>query len=95
MKKNFYILQIEENEELAKQIDKMINEKNDFVTKSKTVKSGEEAIEEIQKETPDFIFLNQKLSGMTGLEMLEKCKDLKIKLCQNQKVTLILSYHLF
>lgn len=80
MKKNFYILQIEENEELAKQIDEMINEKYDFVTKSKTVKSGEEAIEEIQKEVPDFIFLNQKLSGMTGLEMLEKCKDLKIKL---------------
>lgn len=82
MKKNFYILQIEENEELAIQIEKMIMEKHEFVTKSKIIKSGEEAIEEIQKKLPDFILLNQKLSGMTGLEMLEKCNDLKIKLPQ-------------
>lgn len=80
MKKNFYILQIEENEELAKQIDEMIEEKYDFVTKNKTVKSGEEAIEEIQKEMPDFIILNQKLVGITGLEMLRQCQELKIKL---------------
>lgn len=80
MKKNFYVLQIEENEELAIQLDKIIQEKYKFITKTKTVKSGEKAIEEIQNELPDFIFLNQKLSGMTGLEMLEKCKDLKIKL---------------
>ena len=82
MEKNFYILQIEENEELAIQIEKMIMEKHEFVTKSKIIKSGEEAIEEIQKKLPDFILLNQKLSGMTGLEMLEKCNDLKIKLPQ-------------
>lgn len=49
MEKNFYILQIEENEELAIQIEKMIMEKHEFVTKSKIIKSGEEAIEEIQK----------------------------------------------
>ncbi len=82
MEKNFYILQIEENEELAIQIEKMIMEKHEFITKSKIIKSGEEAIEEIQKKLPDFILLNQKLSGMTGLEMLEKCNDLKIKLPQ-------------
>ena len=38
MEKNFYILQIEENEELAIQIEKMIMEKHEFVTKSKIIK---------------------------------------------------------
>lgn len=61
MEKNFYILQIEENEELAIQIEKMIMEKHEFVTKSKIIKSGEEAIEEIQKKITRFYTFKSKI----------------------------------
>ncbi len=80
MKKDFYILQIEDEELLAKQTESMIKENCPFVTRMKTVTTGEEGIIEIQKETPDFIILNQYMPGITGLEMLERCHSLELKL---------------
>ena len=80
MKKDFYILQIEDEEALAKQTEDMIKENCPFVTRMKTVGTGEKGIEEIQKEMPDFIIFNQYMPGITGLEMLERCHSLELKL---------------
>ncbi len=80
MKKDFYILQIEDEEILAKQTEKLIKENCPFITKMITVESGEKGLAEIKKEMPDFIILNQYMSGITGLEMLERCHSLELEL---------------
>lgn len=80
MKKDFYILQVEDEEPLAKQTEKMIKENCPFVTRMITVGTGEKGLEEIQKEMPDLIILNQYMPGITGLEMLERCHSLELKL---------------
>ena len=80
MKKDFYILQVEDEESLAKQTEKMIKENCPFVTRMKTVGTGEKGLKEIQEEIPDFIILNQYMPGITGLEMLERCHSLELKL---------------
>lgn len=80
MKKDFYILQIEDEELLAEQTESMIRDNCPFVTRMKTVNTGEEGIIEIQREMPDFIILNQYMPGITGLEMLERCHSLELKL---------------
>lgn len=80
MKKDFYVLQIEDEELLAEQTEKMIKEGCPFITRMKTVGTGEKGLEEIQKEMPDFIILNQYMPGITGLEMLERCHSLELKL---------------
>lgn len=81
MKKDFYMLIIEDEEILAEQTRKMIEENCKFVNRIKIVNSGEKGIEELNKEMPDFIILNQYMpGGITGLEMLERCHSLDLKL---------------
>lgn len=80
MKKDFYMLIIEDEEVLAKQTKEMIEENCKFVNRIKIARTGEEGIEEIIKEIPDFIILNQYMPGITGLEMLERCHSQNIKL---------------
>ncbi len=64
MKKDFYILQIEDEKVLAEQTEYMIKENCPFVTRMKTVGTGEKGIEEIQKEMTDIIILNQYHSSL-------------------------------
>lgn len=80
MKKDFYMLIIEDENILAEQTKKMIEDNCKFVNKIKIVNSGEKGIIEIKKEMPDFIILNQYMPGITGLEMLERCHSLELKL---------------
>jgi CheY-like chemotaxis protein len=40
----------------------------------KAANSGEEALEEIKKSRPDIIFLDIRMRGMSGLEVLEQVK---------------------
>lgn len=75
MKKNFYILIIDDEKILADQTKKMIEENCKFVNRIKIVNSGEKGLDEINKEMPDYIILNQHMLGM-----LEKCNSLKLKL---------------
>ncbi len=46
----------------------------------KSVPSGEEALELINKEDFDVVLLDIKLGGMSGLEALKKIKDTKPKI---------------
>lgn len=80
MEKDFYMLIIEDEEILAKQTKEMIEENCKFVNRIKIASTGEEGLEEIIKEKPDYIILNQYMPGITGLEMLERCHSQNLKL---------------
>lgn len=80
MKKDFYMLIIEDEEILARQTKEMIEENCKFVNRIKIAETGEEGLEEIIREKPDYIILNQYMPGITGLEMLERCHSQNIKL---------------
>lgn len=80
MKKDFYVLIIEDEERLAKQTEKLLKDKCPFISKMKLVENGAIGLEEIQKEMPDCIIVNQYMPKMTGLEMIEKANELNLKL---------------
>ena len=40
-----------------------------------TVKSGNEVLDELEKDTFDIIFLDENMPGMTGLETIKKIKQ--------------------
>lgn len=80
MKKDFYVLIIEDEKSLANDTKQMVTKNCPFITRIQIVQNGIEGLEEIKKEMPDFIFLNQNMPGITGLEMIERCYDLELKL---------------
>lgn len=80
MKKDFYMLIIEDEEVLAMQTKEMIEENCKFVNRIRIARTGEEGLEQIVKEKPDYIILNQYMPGITGLEMLERCHSQNLKL---------------
>lgn len=80
MVKDFNILIVEDEILLARIIEKMIVDNCKYKTNIEIVESAEKALERISENMPDFIFLNQYMSGMTGLEMVKKCKSLKLRL---------------
>ena len=80
MKKYFYVLIIEDEERLALQTKEMLNEKCPFISKIKIVENGEIGLKEIKRKMPDCIIVNQYMPKMTGLEMIEKAKQLELNL---------------
>lgn len=80
MKKDFNVLIIEDEKALAEQIEKMLKDNCKYITKIEIAENGEIGLQKIIKEMPDFIILNQYMPGITGLEMLERCHSLELKL---------------
>jgi len=80
MVKNFNILIIEDELRLAENLKETINNNCKYKTNIDIVTSGELGLKRIIENMPDFILLNQYMQGITGLEMLERCKSLKLKL---------------
>lgn len=80
MKKDFNVLIIEDEKALAEQIEKMLKDNCKYITKIDIAENGEIGLQKIIEEMPDFIILNQYMPGITGLEMLERCHSLELKL---------------
>lgn len=80
MKKDFYVLIVEDEEAIANHTKKMLEDKCPFITRFEIVENGELGLEKIKQEMPDFIILNQYMPKMTGLEMIEECTKLNLKL---------------
>ena len=80
MKKDFNVLIIEDEKALAEQIEKMLKDNCKYITKIEIAENGEIGLQKIIEEMPDFIILNQYMPGITGLEMLERCHSLELKL---------------
>ena len=80
MKKDFYVLIVEDEEAIANHTKKMLEDKCPFITKLEIVENGELGLKKIKQEMPDFIILNQYMPKMTGLEMIEECTKLNLKL---------------
>lgn len=80
MIKDFNILIIEDELKLAENLKKTIIENFRYKVNIDIETSGEKGLERIINKMPDFIFLNQCMPGITGLEMLERCRSLKLKL---------------
>lgn len=80
MIKDFNILIIEDELKLAENLKKTILENFRYKVNIDIETSGEKGLERIINKMPDFIFLNQYMPGITGLEMLERCRSLKLKL---------------
>ena len=80
MVKDFNILIIEDELRLAENLKTTIIENFRYKANIDIETSGEKGLERIRNKMPDFIFLNQYMPGITGLEMLERCRSLKLKL---------------
>lgn len=80
MVKDFNILIIEDEIRLAENLKRTVTENLKYNVNFDIVTSGEEGLKRIIDKMPDFIFLNQDMPGITGLEMLERCKSLNLKL---------------
>ena len=80
MVKDFNILIIEDELKLAENLKKTIIDNFRYKVDIDIVTSGEMGLKRLVENMPDFIFLNQYMPGITGLEMLERCKSLNLKL---------------
>lgn len=80
MKKDFYVLIVEDEEAIANHTKKMLEDNCPFITRFEIVENGELGLDKIKQEMPDFIILNQYMPKMTGLEMIEECTKLNLKL---------------
>ena len=78
MIKDFNILIIEDELKLAENLEKIIIDNFRYKVNIDIVTSGEMGLKRLTENMPDFIFLNQCMPGITGLEMLERCKSLKL-----------------
>lgn len=80
MKKDFYVLIVEDEEPIANYTKKLLEDNCPYITKLEIVENGEIGLEKIKQEMPDFLILNQYMPKMTGLEMIEECTKLNLKL---------------
>ncbi|PKP25819.1 MAG: two-component system response regulator [Bacteroidetes bacterium HGW-Bacteroidetes-2] len=69
---NIKILWVDDEIELLKPHILFLEGKNYSVTKAK---SGTEALEEIEKENFDIVFLDENMPGLTGIETLHEIKE--------------------
>ena len=69
------ILVAEDEFDLLKSIEIILTEEGFSVV---TAPNGREALKLLQKETPDLFITDVMMPHMSGLEVLEKMKDLKI-----------------
>lgn len=69
---NIKVLWVDDEIDLLKPHILFLENKNYHVT---TAQSGTEALEEIQKESFDIVFLDENMPGLTGLETLAEIKE--------------------
>lgn len=86
MKKNFIILVADDNKAIAMSMIGEL-EKKKYVTKVDYARDGKETFEMLKKNQYSGCFLDVKMPYMTGLEVIQKCKEEKIKLPPTYLVT--------
>jgi DNA-binding NtrC family response regulator len=69
---NIKVLWVDDEIDLLKPHILFLENKNYSVT---TAKSGTEALEEIEKDSFDIVFLDENMPGLTGLETLAEIKE--------------------
>ena len=74
---NIKILWVDDEIDLLKPHIIFLESKNYEVT---TCKSGTEALEQIEKENFDIVFLDENMPGLTGLETLSEIKEKRASL---------------
>lgn len=79
MKKPFKALIVEDNVFMAKILSDMLHRHGDEVCLLGIANSGQEALQCIEKESPDVIFLDIELQDMTGFEFLKQVENLCFK----------------
>jgi len=79
------ILIVDDDPNITKSL-RVILQKEGFVTRA--VSSGEEAIEEVKKDSPDLILLDLVLPGLGGLEALKY-----IKVFEQEAIIVIITAH--
>ena len=75
--KKISILWVDDEIDLLKPHILVLERKNYEVT---TCKSGQEAIEEMKKNTFDIVFLDENMPGLSGLETLTEIKQIDVSL---------------
>ena len=74
MSQKFKVLWADDEIDLLKPHLLFLEEKGCVIT---TVNSGVDAIEEVENDNFDVVFLDEMMPGMTGLETLQQIKQLK------------------
>ncbi len=73
---SYRVLVVDDEAPVRELFDELLKKERCVV---RSVSSGEEALDMLNKEDFDIVLLDIKLSGMSGLEALKKIKDLKPK----------------
>jgi len=73
---SYRVLVVDDEAPVRELFDELLKKERRVV---RSVSSGEEALDMLNKEDFDIVLLDIKLSGMSGLEALKKIKDLKPK----------------
>lgn len=80
MKKDFYVLIVENEKANVNYIKTILKDNCHFITRIEIAENGELGLYKIKQGIPDFIVMNHYMPKMTGLEMLEECSKLNLKL---------------
>jgi len=72
----YKILIVDDEKETLKALRSTIERANQFKSEVVTVESGEEALDELEKQDFDLVLSDNRLPGLSGIELLTRIKDM-------------------